>query len=217
MATLEEVYHLPLRATEGLLRSIFQLMGVALPVPDYTTLSRRRRGLSVVLPRQRQDQAIHIVVDSTGMKVFGEGEWKVRQHGYSKRRTWRKLHLGVDEASGEIVAAVATTHDVAGNEVIEGPLDQVEGEIEQVSGDGSYDKRNCYQAIKKRNAKAAIPPPPGRQDLAARQQPPGAAESRRESSTHPTGRADAVEERGQVSSAESGGNRGVQAQDDIRR
>jgi IS5 family transposase len=158
MATLEEVYHLPLRATEGLLRSIFQLMGVALPVPDYTTLSRRRRGLSVVLPRQRQDQAIHIVVDSTGMKVFGEGEWKVRQHGYSKRRTWRKLHLGVDEASGEIVAAVATTHDVADNEVIEGPLDQVEGEIEQVSGDGSYDKRNCYQAIKKRNAKAAIPP-----------------------------------------------------------
>jgi IS5 family transposase len=99
-----------------------------------------------------------MVVDSTGIKIFGEGEWKVRQHGVSKQRTWRKLHIGVDEATGEIVAAVATTNNVGDNEVIEDLLEQVEEDIDQVSGDGSYDKRKCYEAIKKRKARAVIPP-----------------------------------------------------------
>jgi hypothetical protein len=155
---LQAVYHLPLRQTEGLLISIFNLLLVSLPVPDFSTLSRRRKGVEVVLPGRKKDEPLHLVVDSTGIKIFGEGEWKVRQHGVSKRRTWRKLHIGVDEASGEIIAAVATTNDVADNQVIEDLLEQVEGEIEQVSGDGSYDKRNCYKAIEQRKARAAIPP-----------------------------------------------------------
>ncbi|HKQ04112.1 MAG TPA: IS5 family transposase [Blastocatellia bacterium] len=99
-----------------------------------------------------------MVVDSTGVKVFGEGEWKVRQHGYTKRRTWRKLHLGADAATGEIVAAVVTTNNVADSQVLEDLLEQVGGELAQVSGDGSYDKRNCYEAIRQRKAKAAIRP-----------------------------------------------------------
>ena len=158
MATLKEVFHLPLRATQGLLNSILDLLKVEVTAPDYSTLSRRCSRLTVTLPRLPKSQPLHLVVDSTGVKVFGEGEWKVRQHGYSKRRTWRKLHLGADESSNEIVAAVVTTNNVADSQVIEDLLEQVEEEIEQVSGDGSYDKRGCYQAIKKRKAKASIPP-----------------------------------------------------------
>ena len=98
MATLKEVYHLPLRATQGLMRSLMKLLGLDLPVLSYSQLSRRCANLEVTLPRRKNNEALHMVVDSTGVKVFGEGEWKVRQHGYSKRRTWRKLHLGADEA-----------------------------------------------------------------------------------------------------------------------
>lgn len=158
MATLQEVYHLPLRQAEGFLRSIFELLKLDLPVPDYSTLSRRRAALEIELPNQRRNQPMHLVVDSTGIKVFGEGEWKVRKYGYTYRRTWRRLHLGIDESSGEILASVVTTNDVTDNQVLPELLDQVSGEIEQVSGDGAYDKRNVYAAIRDREAKAAIPP-----------------------------------------------------------
>jgi len=158
MATLKEVYHLSLRATEGLLLSVIQLLAVEVAVPDYTTLSRRCRTLRVRLPRLPKSEALHLVVDSTGVKIFGEGEWKVRQHGYSKRRTWRKLHIGADEATSEIVAAAVTTNDWADCELLPELLQQVKDEVKQVSGDGGYDKRICYAAIKKRKAKAAIPP-----------------------------------------------------------
>jgi len=158
MATLKEVYHLPLRATQGLTASLMKLLGLDLPVMTYSQLSRRCAVLEVSLPRRKKHEPLHMVVDSTGVKVFGEGEWKVRQHGYSKRRTWRKLHLGADESTGEIVAVVVTTNNLADSQVLEDLLAQVDDEIEQVSGDGSYDKRNCYEAIRKRKAKAAIPP-----------------------------------------------------------
>jgi IS5 family transposase len=158
MATLREVYHLPLRATRGLMLSIMKLLDLDLPVLDYSQLSRRCAVLEVALPRRQKDEPLHLVVDSTGVKVFGEGEWKVRQHGYTKRRTWRKLHIGADETTGEIVAAVVTTNNIADAQVLDELLEQAGGAIEQVSGDGSYDKRPCYEAIRKRKAKAAIPP-----------------------------------------------------------
>jgi hypothetical protein len=158
MATLAEVYNLPLRATEGLLASIIKLMQIALPVPAYTTLSRRRKALEVELPRRPKAESLHLVVDSTGVKVYGEGEWKVRQHGYSKRRTWRKLHLAADEATGEIVAAVVTTNCFKDSQILPDLLDQLEDDIKQVSADGAYDSRNCYDVIRERKARAAIPP-----------------------------------------------------------
>lgn len=158
MATLAEVYNLPLRATEGLLESVIKLMKMTLPVPDYTTLARRRKELEVALPRRPKAEALHLVVDSTGVKVYGEGEWKVRQHGYSKRRTWRKLHLAADEATGEIVAAVVTTNSFKDSQVLPDLLDQLDDEIKQVSADGAYDSRNCYLLIGERKAQAAIPP-----------------------------------------------------------
>jgi len=98
------------------------------------------------------------VADSTGVKVYGEGEWKVRQHGYSKRRTWRKLHLCVDEETREIVAAGASTNSISDGEMLPELLEAIGGEIRQVSGDGIYDQRKCYEAINRVQARAAIPP-----------------------------------------------------------
>ena len=108
MATVKAIYHLAQRATEGLLRSIFELMQVGVRVPSYSTLSRRQRTLDLQLPKRHPGEGVHVVVDSTGVKVFGEGEWKVRQHGWTRRRTWKKLHVGVDEATGEILAVAVS-------------------------------------------------------------------------------------------------------------
>jgi IS5 family transposase len=158
MMTLQEIYHLGLRQTEGLMQSIGEILRLDVAIPDYSTLSRRRATLEVVLPRTRGTEARHVVVDSTGVKVCGEGEWKVRQHGYTYRRTWRKVHLGVDEASGEIVAAVVTTNNYRDSQLLPDLLAQVDDEIRQVSGDGGYDRRTCYEAIRARQARATIPP-----------------------------------------------------------
>jgi IS5 family transposase len=158
MATLQEIYHLGLRQTEGLMESIGEILRLEVAIPDYSTLSRRRATLEIALSRSRGHEALHVVVDSTGVKVFGEGEWKVRQHGYTYRRTWRKVHLGIDEASGEIVAAVVTTNHYHDSQVLPDLLAQVDEEIEQVSGDGGYDRRTCYEAIRARHARATIPP-----------------------------------------------------------
>jgi IS5 family transposase len=158
MATLQEIYHLGLRQTEGLMQSIGELLHLEVAIPDYSTLSRRRATLEVALPRVRSRDALHVVVDSTGVKVFGEGEWKVRQHGYTYRRTWRKVHLGIDETSGEIVAAVVTTNNYHDSQVLPDLLAQVDEAIAQVSGDGAYDRRTCYEAIGTRHARATIPP-----------------------------------------------------------
>ena len=161
MATVQAIFHLPGRQTEGFLNSIFELMDIDLTAPDHTTLSRRRGKLSISLPVQELARSRHVVVDSTGIKVYGEGEWKVRQHGISKRRTWRKLHLCVDEQTKEIVSLCASTNDVSDSQMLPELLSEVPGEITQVSGDGAYDKRKCYEAINQHQAKAAIPPRKG--------------------------------------------------------
>ena len=161
MATVKAVYGLAGRQCQGFLESIFELMEIELSVPDHSTLSRRLGQLAVKLPVLPKSGARHVVVDSTGVKVYGEGEWKTRQHGISKRRTWRKLHLGVDEATGEILAAVVTTNDITDGEVLSDILDGIKDEIEQVSGDGAYDQRQCYRAVRRRKAKAVIPPRKG--------------------------------------------------------
>jgi transposase len=158
MATVKAVDRLAGRQCQGFLESIFELMGIELSVPDHSTLSRRLSRLEIVLPVVPKEGARHVVVDSTGVKVYGEGEWKTRQHGISKRRTWRKLHLGVDEETGEILAAVVTTNDVHDGEVLGDVLEQIEENIEQVSTDGAYDHRHCYDDITQRGAKPVIPP-----------------------------------------------------------
>lgn len=158
MATVQALFNLPGRQTEGLLESLFGLMGIDLPVPDHSTLSRRIGKVAVEMPVSPSAGGIHVVVDSTGVKVYGEGEWKVRQHGVDKRRTWRKLHVGVNEATGEILAAVVSTNNVSDDEAFADILAGIDDEIGQVSGDGAYDKRKCYDEISARGATPTIPP-----------------------------------------------------------
>jgi hypothetical protein len=158
--TLAAVFHLPLRQTVGFLRSVLDLMKLALPAPDYTTLSRRRSDLDVPLAaRERSSkEPLHVVVDSTGLKVFGEGEWKVRQHGYSKRRTWRKLHLAIDEATGDILAEELTENSTHDGAVLLPLLEQIHDPIGQVSADGAYDSHEIHNHLKENGINAAIPP-----------------------------------------------------------
>jgi hypothetical protein len=158
MAMIQAVYSLPGRQTQGFLESLFALMNLELSAPDHSTLSRRRKNLTVHLPVKKTSESRHLVIDSTGVKVYGEGEWKVRQHGWSKRRTWLKLHVCVDESSFEIISACATTNNVSDGEVLPDLINDVSGPISQVSADGAYDQRACYDAINGREAKAAIPP-----------------------------------------------------------
>ena len=159
---LGAVYSLPLRATEGLVASLVALAGADVPVPDYSTLSRRRKRMkaAVSAPAAPAPCAgpLHLVVDSTGLKVFGDGEWKVRQHGTTKRRVWRKVHLAVDERTGLIHAAATTAQGVSDGDVLPALLAQVAGAVGQVSADGGYDRRTCYEAVAGRGARAAIPP-----------------------------------------------------------
>ena len=158
MSTIKSVFSLAGRQAQGFVESLFKLMNLDLPVPDHSTVSRRLSSLEIELPVQNSQSTRHIVVDSTGLKVYGEGEWKTRQHGISKRRTWRKLHLGIDETTGEIISAVVTTNDYHDSQVLENILDGVGDEISQVSADGAYDTKDCYEAIADRGAKVAIPP-----------------------------------------------------------
>jgi len=161
MLSLKEVFHLPNRATEGLGRSIVELLGVDLKVPDHTTLSRRGKTVQVRLPKKARG-SLHVVLDSTGLKVYGDGEWKVRQHGYSKRRTWRKVHLSVDTDSGEIQAALLTEAGVHDAEAAPALLDQVEHSLVSVSADGAYDRANVYEALTTHSPDAQINIPPRR-------------------------------------------------------
>ena len=162
MLTLGAVLSLPLRQTEGFGRSVMRRLGVDTKVPDYTTLCKRKKDLKVTLSTRKRKGPLHILVDSTGLKVYGEGEWKVRKHGYSKRRTWRKLHLSVNEDTQEIEIAVLTEvgKDDAGAAhkpgiVTRSPcplgtggqmLQDIPDPVERVSGDGAYDQRKFYKA-----------------------------------------------------------------------
>lgn len=158
MLTLKAVFRLPLRQTQGFAASVFQLLGLTLPIPHFSTLSRR--GSTVKLPRLRQQRAqhLHLVVDSSGLKIYGEGEWHVRQHGKRRRRTWRKIHLGVDEGSGEVVAQVLTREHVGDHEVVSQLIRQIPGRIHQCSGDGGYDYDMVYRTFERRRTTVTIRP-----------------------------------------------------------
>ena len=158
MLTIKAVFSLTYRSVEGFGRSLMQLMGLDLRIPDHTSLSRRAKTLSVVIPRRTQAAPLHIVVDSTGLKVFGEGEWKVRQHGTSKRRTWIKVHLAVDSEILDVVGVEVTTPEWTDADVFEGLVGQIEGNIEQIDADGAYDTRAAYETARQRNARLIVPP-----------------------------------------------------------
>ncbi len=161
--TLRAVFHLPLRQTEGFLNSILRLMVVDLAAPDHTTLSRRNRGVEVPRLAKNHGGPIHVIVDSTGLKVLGDGEWHRRKHKTKSRRTWRKLHIGVD-AAGFIVASVLTQSTAGDAAQMPRLLDQVDSQIDRVTGDGGYDTRGVYDAIaahQDERVRVVIPPRKG--------------------------------------------------------
>jgi hypothetical protein len=130
------VFRLALCQTEGLISSILQLLGLDLPVPNFSTLSRRARSLELPVQPRATGGAIHLLVDSSGLKLSGPGEWLVEKHGTSKRRSWRKLHIGFDAVTGRIVASILTDVDDASQV---GPLlDQIGDPVELFMGDGNY-------------------------------------------------------------------------------
>ena len=159
MLTVKEVFHLTNREVEGFMRSLFKLLKIHLAVPDHSTLSKRGKTLKVKLPKKVRGQ-LDIVMDSTGMKIYGEGEWKVRTHGKSKRRTWRKLHVGVDPHSGEIQAAVLTENSISDDEMAETLFQQIEQPIAALAADGSYDKRKVYASLGAHSPDARVLIPP---------------------------------------------------------
>jgi hypothetical protein len=159
--TLKAVFRLAYRQTEGLIGSIIRLLGLDLSVPDHTTLSRRAETLEVPRPRSDRDaEPVHLLVDSTGLKLCGPGEWLVEKHGTRRRRSWRKLHVGVDADTGRIVASELTTHDVDDGSQVGPLLDQVAGPLASFTGDGAYDRTDVYGAVIERHPDALIIVPP---------------------------------------------------------
>ncbi|WP_370560104.1 IS5 family transposase [Escherichia coli] len=155
---LKAVFKLPLRALEGFINSLFELMNVPLQSPDYSCISKRAKTVEIKYRLPSHGPVAHLVIDATGLKVYGEGEWKIRKHGKEKRRVWRKLHLAVDAATHAIVAAEVSLETVGDNEVLPTLLNPLRRKIEQVSADGAYDTKACYALLQKKGAKATIPP-----------------------------------------------------------
>src|SRR5215212_2605779 len=173
------VFRLAYRQTEGLIGSVFGLLGLDLAVPDHSTLCRRAATLEVPRPKPRgagagaDDAAggadggaepLHLLVDSTGLKLYGAGEWLVEKHGAKRRRSWRKMHLGVDARTGRIVAATLTDRDEDDASQVGPLLDQVADPVASVTADGAYDQESVYaggaERVGRDRADAAGPPPP---------------------------------------------------------
>ena len=169
---MKVLFGMALRQTTGFVESLLRLVGLAWTVPDFSTLSRRQKTLAVAIPYRGSQGPLNLLIDSTGIKAEGEGEWHARKHGGTKRRLWRKIHIGVDEQTLEIRAiesslAIATgpKEPVDGSSVGDAPmlpelLGQIPGDVEigTVTADGAYDTRKCHDAVADRGAHAVIPP-----------------------------------------------------------
>jgi hypothetical protein len=158
LLTVRELYQLPYRATEGFGKWIFRLMQLDLAIPDYTSLCKRAAALELSFDLKKKKGKINVILDSTGLKVYGEGEWKTRTHGKSKRRTWRKLHLMIDADTQEIVAEMLTTNGVHDTVPVPKMLDEQKSRVGRFYGDGIFDTWNTYKALDQRGIEPVIPP-----------------------------------------------------------
>ena len=159
LLVLRERFGLTLRSLQGFITSVFMLMNLILPVPSYTQVCRRAKLLYKKIGRFPSKKASHIIFDSTGLKVYGEGEWKVKVHGKSKRRTWRKFHIGIDAETQDIVVHELTGNNTGDAEVANRLIDELQGPLESVRGDGAYDAGHLREKIHRRGGKSIIPPP----------------------------------------------------------
>ena len=158
--TLKVLFGLPLRQTTGFVQSLLQLTGLDWAVPDFSTLCRRQRTLKLSLPYRGGTGPLNLLIDSTGIKAEGEGKWNAHKHGGSKRRIWRKIHIGIDEETLEVRAVEVTGSNIGDAPVLPDLLNQIppSQDIGSVTADGAYDTRKCHEAIADRNAHAVIPP-----------------------------------------------------------
>ena len=153
------LFGLPLRQTTGMVSSILQIAGLDWPVPDFSTLSRRQKTIAVEISSRRAAGPLNLLVDSTGIKFLGDGEWLARKHGTHSRRQYRKVHLAMDKGSGDILAVEFTSSREGDSPVLPDLLDQIppDQEIGTVTGDGAFDTRRCHAAILARGGTAIIP------------------------------------------------------------
>ena len=158
--TLKVLFGMPLRQTTGFVQSLLRLVELDWVVPDFSTLCRRQKTLNVSLPYRGGTGPLNLLIDSTGIKAEGEGEWNARKHGGPKRRIWRKIHIGIDEETLEVRAVEVTTSNVGDMPMLPELLNQIPADqtIGSVTADKAYDTRKCHEAIAARNANAVIPP-----------------------------------------------------------
>ena len=155
--TLRLLFHLPLRQTEGFLQSLFRMMGIELSAPDHTTLSRRGRLLDLTLRRVSPSKGMHLIVDSTGLSIVGEGEWAAAKHGGRGQRGWKKIHFGVD-GSGVIVAHMLTEATVDDATTGIGLIEALDADVARVTADSAYDTIAFYETAAARGATVVVPP-----------------------------------------------------------
>jgi len=158
---VKAVYRLPFRALRGFLLSLVQLLGLFLPVPCYTRICRRAAELGQQIKNLGTKKTADIVFDSSGLKVYGEGEWKIRQHGKSKRRTWRKIHIALCPDSHEIILSHLSENSEADCEVVPKMRDHLPKSVRRSYGDGAYDKELCYKDFHHAGIQPIIPPQRG--------------------------------------------------------
>ena len=155
------MFRLALRQTEGLISSILQLLDLDLAVPDHSTLSRRAETLKLPKPRSGLGSGpVHLLVDSTGLKLCGPGEWLIEKHGTKRRRGWRVLHLATDADTGRIVASVLTDKDTDDGSQVGPLLGQIDGSVATFIGDGAFDRDDIYAEVAVRHPAAAVVVPP---------------------------------------------------------
>lgn len=158
--TLRSLFRLPLRSTQGFLEGLTRLMKLDLKVPHYSQLSRRAGGLNVQLTQNRKAGKLDLVLDSTGLKVYGEGEWKMRTHGKQKRRTWRKYHVAVDPKTHEVIAMELTESNVHDSLAVPALMEGLKN-VGKVYADGAYPTKHSLDAISRSGGHAVIPPRTG--------------------------------------------------------
>lgn len=160
---MKRVFNLPLRALQGFVDSIFTLMELSLRCPDYSLISKRAKSINISIKTPTRGEISYLVIDATGLKVFGEGEWKVRQHGAGKRRVWRKLHLAADRATHEIICADLSLNGTTDAQALPELINQTHRKIREASADGAYDTRYCHDALLRKKIRPLIPPRSGAQ------------------------------------------------------
>ncbi|WP_061519806.1 IS5 family transposase, partial [Acinetobacter venetianus] len=157
---IKSLFRLSLRMVTGFVQSLIKLCGLNWAAPDYSTLCRRQKHIDIAISYQKSREGLHLLVDSTGLKFLGEGEWKRKKHHPEYRRQWRKLHIGIDAETLQIRAVQLTTNNISDSQLLGDLLNQIplDEQIDSVYTDGAYDTKQCRQVIADRQAYAVIPP-----------------------------------------------------------